>query len=516
MGKSISPQIFKTFRVNILSIEHGPDEQGNYMKEKAVKKGSIPFKDKLAWASCDGMGTLLAWNIFASYLTYYFTDVCGLALGLAGNIILIARSCDTVTDFLIGIAIDRCHWKSGKYRGWLKIGILPMTIGLPLIFAPWENVSMTFRVIWIILIFGTYGCIWNTIVCAPTHAQLVNMTTSVEERSEIIGIREVFFNVGMFLVSAAFLPLVKAFGGGSERKGFFWAAVVFAAIGFVSMGVNFLAQKKYELNPDGTSKIIETQGEERTKKRNLLSELGLVAKNRPCIIILISVLLANTLMTIKSALMVYSFKYYFDMENFYAIAMGVFTVATILGALLIKYFVRLFRDSSRAFVCVLAMSIIFNTAFFLICRALGSAAAAKSMSFGALFFIFIISAVFQGAHYGFANLLVTNVIEYGFWLTGKLQTGLIYGIYALDISLGAAIGGKLTTVVLDAADFVPNVIQNLATKNGILFGTFIIPTIMAATQLILQLFFGLDDKKYQRCVEENEARALADQAELNE
>lgn len=159
------------------------------MKEKTAKKGAIPFADKLAWSSCDGMGTLLAWNIFASYLTYYFTDVCGLAVGLAGNIILIARSCDTVTDFLIGIAIDRCHWKSGKYRGWLKIGILPMTIGLPLIFAPWENVSMTFRIIWIVLIFGTYGCIWNTIVCAPTHAQLVNMTTSVDERSEIIGIR---------------------------------------------------------------------------------------------------------------------------------------------------------------------------------------------------------------------------------------------------------------------------------------------------------------------------------------
>ena len=42
------------------------------------------------------------------------------------------------------------------------------------------------------------------------------MTTSVDERSEIIGIREVFFNIGMFLVSAAFLPLVNAFGGGSE------------------------------------------------------------------------------------------------------------------------------------------------------------------------------------------------------------------------------------------------------------------------------------------------------------
>ena len=40
------------------------------MKEKTAKKGAIPFVDKLAWSSCDGMGTLLAWNIFASYLTY--------------------------------------------------------------------------------------------------------------------------------------------------------------------------------------------------------------------------------------------------------------------------------------------------------------------------------------------------------------------------------------------------------------------------------------------------------------
>ena len=58
------------------------------MKEKTAKKGAIPFADKLAWSSCDGMGTLLAWNIFASYLTYYFTDVCGLAVGLVFPVII--------------------------------------------------------------------------------------------------------------------------------------------------------------------------------------------------------------------------------------------------------------------------------------------------------------------------------------------------------------------------------------------------------------------------------------------
>ena len=389
-----------------------------------------------------------------------------------------------------------------------------MTIGLPLIFFPLQNAGMTVRILWIIVIWGTYGFTWNTIVCAPTHAQLVNMTTNVEERSSAIGIREVFYNIGLFLVSAAFLPMVRFFGKGNENRGFFWAAAVFAVIGFISMGANFLIQKKYELNPDGTSRVAESINREKGEKGNLLKELVLIGKNRPAVIILISVLLVNTLMTIKSALMVYSFKYYFEMENFYAVAMGVFTVSTILGALLIKPCVHFFKDSSRGFIVVMILSIASNTAFFLLCRALGPQAAAASMRYGGLFFLFILSGVFQGTHYGFANLLVPSVIEYGHWLTGKLQTGLIYGVYALDISLGAAIGGKLTTVVLNSTNYVPNAVQTIEARNAILFGTFMIPVFMTAAQLILQFFFGLSDKKYQQCIEELEARkAEADSAE---
>lgn len=480
------------------------------------KRGLIPFKDKAIWAACDGMGTLLAWNIFASYLSYYFTDVVGIALNVAGNIILIARSVDTVTDFLIGVAIDRINWKSGKYRGWLKIAIIPMTVQLPLIFAPLEGTSMTFRIIWTIIFFGTYGCIWNTMVCAPTHSQLVNMTTSIEERSSAIGLREVFYNIGMFLVSAAFLPLVNALGNGNENRGFFFASMVFAVIAGVIMLMSYITQKKYELNPDGTSKIPASKpAKKKAGEKGLMSgikdlgrELVLVVKNRPAVIILVSVLLANTLMTIKSAMLIYSFEYYFEMQDFYAVAMGVFTVATIIGALLIKYFIRLFRDSNRAFKSVMALSIIFNVAFFIICRAMGPEAAARSLYFGPLFFIFIISAVFQGAHYGFANLMVPSVIDYGAWKNGKFQTGLIYGIYALDVSLGAAIGGKLNLSFLDAVNYVPNVAQTPEVQNGILFVTIMVPVIMTAAQLVLQFFFGLNDKKYQQCIDELEKSGL--------
>lgn len=478
------------------------------------KRGIIPFKDKAIWAACDGMGTLLAWNIFASYLSYYFTDVVGLALNVAGNIILIARSLDTVTDFLIGVAIDRINWKSGKYRGWLKIAIIPMTVQMPLIFMPLEGVNMGLRIVWAVVFFGTYGCIWNTMVCAPTHAQLVNMTTNIEERCSAIGLREVFYNIGMFLVSASFLPLVKYLGRGNENNGFFYASIVFSLIAAVIMLASYITQKKYELNPDGSSRIPITQ----CKKEDnvglvagavkLGKELVFVAKNRPAVIILISVLLANTLMTIKSSMLIYTFEYYFEMKDFYAVAMGVFTVATIAGALLIKYIVRLLGDSSRAFKCVMFLSIAFNVAFYVMCRTMGPEKAAGSLQFGPLFFVFIISAVFQGAHYGFGNLLVPSVIDYGAWKNGKFQTGLIYGIYALDVSLGAAIGGKLNLSFLDAVHYVPNVVQSPEVQNGILFVTIMVPVLMTAMQLVLQFFFGLSDKKYQDCVSELEALGL--------
>jgi hypothetical protein len=71
-------------------------------------------------------------------------------------------------------------------------------------------------------------------------------------------------------------------------------------------------------------------------------------------------------------------------------------------------------DVIRAFTLVLFLSIAVNSGFYVICRSIGPEAAAKSMHFGSLFFIFMASAVIQGIHYGFCNLLVPSVIEYGY------------------------------------------------------------------------------------------------------
>ena len=459
-------------------------------------QNKLPVKDKLIYSSCMGLGNLLASVTFGYYLTYFYTDVAGLPAVIAGFVMLASRCFDAVTDFMMGVTIDRVTLKSGKYRGWLRIAILPMFIGLPLVFLSIPNASMGVKIAFAILTYGPYGAIYNTMAYVPSSAQLVNMTANVEERASIIGVKEVFYNIGVVLVTSMFLPMVKLFGNGSESRGFFFAALAIAAIAVVPQIANVTIQKKYELNEDGTSKVLGYTSNE-TKKDSMLTEFKYLIKNRPALIVVFGILLMNIMVAVKGGLMIFTFKYYFLNEGFYAIAMAGFTIASIVGALLIQCVVHLFHDSNRAFLAMTAANIAMNLIFFTMCKAMGTNRAGASIQFGSLFVIFLLCGLLQGAYYGLPNLLVTSTIDHGYATTGKNQTGLIYGCNALSISLGAALGGFLTSLVLDAIHYVPNVAQTPEALNGLLAGSVMIPVGFMAVHLVLHLFYKLRDDQYK-------------------
>lgn len=465
--------------------------------EKRTDTKKLPVKDKVIYSGCMGLGNLLASVVFGYYLTYFYTDVVGLPAVIAGFILLGSRCFDAFTDFAMGVTIDRVTLKSGKYRGWLKIAIIPMFVGLPLVFLNIPGVSMKLKIVWAILTYGSYGAIFNTMAYVPSSAQLVNMTQNVEERASIIGIKEVFYNIGVVLVSSLFLPMVALFGNGSESRGFFFAALAVASIAIVTQIANIVIQKKYELNQDGTSRVLG-QTPDGAKKESLFAEFKYLVKNKPALLVIVGILLMNILMAVKGGLMIYLFKYYFMNEAFYSVAMAGFTVASIVGALLIQWFVHLFRDSNRAFLFIAVVSIALNLLFFVMCKSMGTEEAGASIHFGVLFAVFLLCGLFQGTYYGLPNLLVTNTIDYGYAKTGKNQTGLIYGCNALSISLGAALGGFVTSLILSGIHYVPNAQQTPFTLNGMLIGAIVIPVVFMAVQLVLHLFYKIKDGQYAR------------------
>lgn len=463
-------------------------------------KDIISFKDKLIYTLSSGFSSNVAVWLFSYYLTYFLTDLRGISAAVAGGVILGSRIFDTVTDFFIGAAIDRTHFKSGKYRGWIKLGMIPMLVGLPFVFADISEFSMTVKIVWTVITYGLYGSVFTTALYTPTNAQLVNMTSSVNERSSIVGLREIFNNLGMLLIAAGFLPLVKLLGGGNDEKGFMYASTAIGVLAFIFQLMNFIMQKKYELNPDGS--YIKKISDSTSESTSLLKQLGRLAANRPAIVVIIGLLMQNIMLGIKSGMMIYTFKYYFQDENFYSVVMIFFTVATVIGAMMIQFFVKLFRDSGRAFIITMIISSALNIIYFALIKAMGIENSAQSIRFGVLFYILVISGLLQGAQCGFPTLLISNAIDYGEWKNGQSDIGVIYGFNSLAMSLGSALGGSLVGVILSIIKFEANAVQNGAVLNGMLIGGIIVPVLLVLVQLGLQLFYGLTDEMHEKCVEE--------------
>lgn len=73
-------------------------------KSKAVKKEAEGMRVSTREKVCYGVGDIganLVWTTVASFLTIYCTDVAGIAAGVVGTLMLIARLFDGVSDLPI-------------------------------------------------------------------------------------------------------------------------------------------------------------------------------------------------------------------------------------------------------------------------------------------------------------------------------------------------------------------------------------------------------------------------------
>ena len=56
------------------------------------------------------------------YLLYYYTDVVGLAPGIAGSLFMVALLWDAVTDPVMGAVASRTRSPFGRYRPYILLG----------------------------------------------------------------------------------------------------------------------------------------------------------------------------------------------------------------------------------------------------------------------------------------------------------------------------------------------------------------------------------------------------------
>ncbi len=464
----------------------------------------VPWYDKIIHSMYGAYSFQVSWVIFGYYLIYFYTDVVGLSATIAGTIMLVSRVADCFTDLWVGYMLDNVCYRWGRYRSWAIFGIAPLFLLFIGVFTALPTNNTSLKIAWAGLCYGCFGSIGATFSFMPQIAQFCNMTRNLRERETIAVIKSVCTNLAQVVAASFFLPLVNFFGGNgaNEAKGYFWAAFTIGLTVMLFQILNVGMTRKYELNRDGSCREHLKQVEH----EKIWSQLQSFGKNRPAIVLQIGEVLKQIMQAIKNGMIIYVFTYYLGSENFYSVAMFAFTIALMAGVFLMKPVIRLFKDTGRAYQFCMLASAVLSILIFVLCRVKGQAHAAESMHFGLLFVLFILNGILSGAYYSFANVMIPATVDYGEWKNGKGQAGIVSAINGFCITIGAALGAQIMGILLDSSGYVANQMQSANTLYWLLILAFVLPAIITLIHFIVQMFYGLTDKRLDECMQEIRVR----------
>ncbi len=169
----------------------------------------LTLKEKLGYGFGD-LASVLYWQTFMLYFTYFYTDVFLIPAGIAATMFLLSRIWDGINDPMMGIIADRTNTKWGKFRPYLLWLCVPFAIAGVLAFTV-PNFGMTGKIIWayssFILIMMLY-----TAINIPYTSLLGVISPNSIERTSLSSVKFLFAFAAGIIISATLLPMTKSLG----------------------------------------------------------------------------------------------------------------------------------------------------------------------------------------------------------------------------------------------------------------------------------------------------------------
>ena len=489
-------------------MSNNPQRQAWFDAASFSPDAKLGFWEKMALGGT-GFATSVPWVIFGFFLTFFYTDVIGMPGTLAGALILFARLFDAFTDALIGIFIDHFNFKWGKYRSWVLFSFIPQIVLFVMVFTALPDTTSTLQYIIAVIGYGFYGSIGSTLVFIPMNCMMTNMARNQEERASVSGYKGVWQNAGTIIAVLTFMPMAEALGKAFNSVSIGWliTGIFYALITTAPCLWIYILGERYELNSDGSYREhLRDLKAEAGQKVGLGVQFKELFKNRPAMVVVISTFIMYVLQGVRSGTVMYLYTHYYNQPQLASVALFFNCGTAMLGAVCVKYFVRLFKDSNRAYIMTIVGSSALYLVFYFATLAMGQEAAGYSMRLGGPLFIFYaICGFLQGAHYIFPNVMLPQAVDYGRYKFGRNQAGFVFAFFGVCLTVGGAFGGSVLGFFLGAIGYDPAFAMTSELAGGLLLIGVLVPALMGIAQAVIQLFYGFNDKTHKEYVAAIEA-----------
>ncbi len=446
-------------------------------KEKVRDPYRLTVGKQLGWS---GRAVSLASNVTVlTYITFYCTNMLGMAPVLVGTLLMASKIFDGVTDLAAGVLIDRTNTKWGKARPY-EFSIFGVWIATILLFSCPE-LGTVGKSIWVFLTYTFVNSIFATLLNASEAVYLVRAFKYDDDRNKLVSVNGLLVTLGATVISIVFPILMGTLG---TSRGGWTTMMLIVGIPLALIGFSrFLVVK--EINDEVAAPSTKLEA------KDFLPAL----KNKYVWILVIDTLFVFMIQNGNSAVGTYYFQY----------IVGDVALMSTVGMLgLVSPFLLLFMPK-----LLQKISITQLFSYFFVIGAVGGILrqfAGANMALIMISSILLTLALLPPSYFNL--ILITYIMDYHEWKTGNRVEGVIAAINSFSSKLagGLASGGVGLIMGMAGFDGTAAVITGGARAAIVaLYG--IVPGVLFIACFIVMRFFDLEKKLPQIRSELAERRA---------
>lgn len=464
----------------------------------------VPLKEKLAYGFGD-LASVLYWQTFMLYFTYFYTDVFLILPGAAATMFLLSRIWDGINDPMMGMVADRTNTRWGKFRPYLLWLCVPFAVAGVFTFTV-PDFGTTGKLVYAYITFFAIMMLY-TAINIPYTALLGVISGDSKERTTVSSVKFIFAFAAGMIVSASLLIMVKHLGGGNEAKGWQYSFMIYGAAAIIFFLIAFFGTKERVQPP-------------KTQKSSIKKDIYELLTNKPWLILLATTITFILFVAVRSSVTVHYFKYVictrefslpffgtgmFDYNEIVSAFNTIGQFSSLLGALLVSFFANKI-GKKKAFIILFVIAIVSTAAFYFL--------NADHMTL--IFFFQITGSITGGPLSVLLWAMYADTADYSEWKHGRRATGLIFSASTMSQKIGWAIGAYLALTLMAQVGYEANVAQTGESLNGLILLFSLIPAALGIVSILISLTYPLNETKVEQIVNELNEKRKESGEEVNE